>query len=232
VGPGNNVLLQARNYSCFCESCVGNGREVCPNNKYVAAWKVVTLEPCTNEEAVQEKENLDEEWLAKANSDALAAELEVGDHFAILADTSDPESKGAEFFILLCTKQMFVVQNEVLTDAWGGKVDRADEVVEGLYYEQHGKKLNSYVLVADPGPARVYSHLVCASKFCMKVARYKQKSKTSVYELSDAALAKIERVLQDRKRAEALHSEDDDDDLDTDHEDPDSEPDYDSFSNT
>ena len=42
---------------------------------------------------------------------------------------------------------MYVVEEEYFTDAWGGVVERSDEVVEGLYYEQNGKTANSYVLL-------------------------------------------------------------------------------------
>ena len=137
----------------------------------------------------------------------LALALNVEDLFAILADPEDPHSKGAEFFVMLCTKKMYVVEDEILTDPWGGIVERSDEVVEGLYYEQHGLKPNMYVLLDAAGPARVYSHLVFASKFVIQLSRHKQKSNTPVYKLSDAALGKIARVLRDRRKVAALESD-------------------------
>lgn len=207
VGPQNNVQLQVRDFSCFCNFCVDSEGESCSSFTFVKPWRVVTLVPTSTDEAVQEEEDLDQEWVLEDDSNDLALGLDIGDHFAILADPNDPHSKGAEFFVLLCTKRMYVVEEETLTDAWGGVVERSDEVVEGLYYEQHGKKANSYVLLDAAGPARVYSHLVCASKFCMKLARHKQKSNTSVYSLSNAALAKIARVLRDRERVAALESD-------------------------
>lgn len=206
VGPQNNTLLQVRDFSCFCSFCLYSEGVSCCSAAFVKPWKVVTLVPTSSIEAMQE-EDLDQEWEVEDDSHDLAMSLEIGDHFAILADPEDPHSKGAEFFVLLCTKKMYVVEDEILTDAWGGVVERTDEVVEGLYYEQHGLKPNSYVLLDAAGPARVYSHLVFASKFSMKLAMHKQKSNTSVYKLSDAALSKIARVLRDRERVAALESD-------------------------
>jgi hypothetical protein len=79
-------------------------------------------------------------------------------------------------------------------------------------------------LVDSHGPALIYSHLVCASKFAMTLQQHKQKARTSVYKLSDNALSKINLVLQSRARDAALESSDKEG-LDTDHEDPNSESD-------
>jgi hypothetical protein len=100
-----------------------------------------------------------------------------------------------------------------------------EEVVEGIYYQQQGLKENSYILLAAPGPARIYSHLICASGFSMKLQKHRQKNRTAVYALSNAALQKIESVLRSRDQAQALESEDEDEDVDTDHTDPNSESD-------
>lgn len=90
IGPANNVLLQVRDYSCFCPGCVHGAAEACPNVAYVQPWKLVTLEPIAAEEAIQEEEDLDQEWEADFDSHDQAAGLEVGDHFAIFADPNDP----------------------------------------------------------------------------------------------------------------------------------------------
>lgn len=207
VGLQNSTLLQVRDFSCFCSFCLSNEGVSCSSTAFVKPWKVVTLVPTSRTEGMQEEEDLDQEWQVEDDSHDLAIALEIGDHFAILADPEDPQSKGAEFFILLCTRKMYVVEEELLTDPWGGVVERSDEVVEGLYYEQHGLKANTYVLLDAAGPARVYSHLVCASKFVMQLARHKQKSNTPVYRLSDAALSQIARVARDRKQVAALESD-------------------------
>jgi hypothetical protein len=38
---------------------------------------------------------------------------------------------------------MYVVEDEVATDNWGRRVEREDEVVEGVYYHRKGNKPNS-----------------------------------------------------------------------------------------
>jgi hypothetical protein len=74
-------------------------------------------------------------------------ELEIGDHFAILADPLDSNSNGAKSFVLLCTKPIYIVQEETLIDAWRVTIIRGDEVVEGLYYQHQGGWENSYILL-------------------------------------------------------------------------------------
>ena len=60
----------------------------------------------------------------------------MGDHFAVYADQLDPNAGGAKFFVLMCTKRMYVVEENGTTDSWSGVFERDDEVVEGLYYHQ------------------------------------------------------------------------------------------------
>lgn len=135
VGPQNNTLLQIRNYSCFCNVCIYGSAGICPSRGCAAPWKFVTLEPIAAEEAIQESEDLEDlEWVPRIGSNDLAAELVMGDHFAVLADAEDPFAQGATFFVLICTKAMYTVEEERSTDSWKGTVDRDDEVVEGLYY--------------------------------------------------------------------------------------------------
>ena len=52
----------------------------------------------------------------------------------------------------------------------------------------------------------------------MKLAQHKQKGGKSVYQLSKAALLKIDSALRSRKEAEDLQSEGSDQDSDTDNE--------------
>ena len=224
VGPANKVLLQVRNYSCFCEVCVRSAGGVCRSVAHASPWRVVTLEPTQATNAVQEDEDLEQDWLVDPDCNDLAMQLEIGDHFAIMADPEHPQSQGAQFFVLICTRKLYVVEDGCAIDGWGGTVERSDEVVEGLYYHQRGAKQNSYVLLDGPGPTRILSHLVCAIQFSMKLQKHRQKGGTSVYKLSDEALAKIEAVLRRRATVEDLEQDDsEEEDLDTDHEDSDAE---------
>jgi hypothetical protein len=58
VGPNNNVQLQVRNYSCFCQACVHGTLGPCPNTEYAAPWRLVNLQPVGATEAIQEEEDL------------------------------------------------------------------------------------------------------------------------------------------------------------------------------
>ena len=128
-------------------------------------------------EVVQEPQKLDPDWSKVPDENILTLELtlETGDHFAILADPLDSNSNGAESFVLLYTKSIYIVQEETLTNAWRMTITKGDEVVEGLYYQHQGHWENSYVLLQDVGITCVYSHLVCANKFSMIMVQHKQK---------------------------------------------------------
>jgi hypothetical protein len=74
------------------------------------------LEPSDSSEVVQEPEVEDVDWFADPDDNFLAAELRVGEHFAVLVDPKDPGANGAEFFVLVCTKTMHLVEEDTFTD--------------------------------------------------------------------------------------------------------------------
>ena len=55
VGLQNNVLLQVRDFSCFCTFCVNSEGDSCVSSSFVKPWKVVTLVPTSVDEAIQDK---------------------------------------------------------------------------------------------------------------------------------------------------------------------------------
>lgn len=183
---------------------------MCVNKAHARPWELVTLEPIASNDVVQEPEEADPNWIAESDDNSLAAECQVGDHFAIMADTENPDDDGAEFYVLLCTKPMYVHHGESIRDAWNAVVDDGDEVLEGYYYRQRGRRPNSYVLLQDAGVARVYSHLVCTTKFRMTQAPHKPKGNVTVFHLSDQTLEHIAVVLQTRREHEELNLRDDD----------------------
>lgn len=136
----------------------------------------------------------------------------MGDHFGVLADPNGPGAEGVEFFVLLCTKVMHVFDQESVTDLWGSIIEREDEVVEELYYRQHGRLLNFYVLLQNQGHAYLYSHLVCALKFTMNMANHRQKGGVTVYRLSSKSLTHINEVVKTSTQRANLESEDDEED--------------------
>ena len=158
---------------------------------------------------MQKTDELDQEWTVEAGDHDLAAELRVGDHFTIRADEDDPCAEGAKFFILQCTTPMYVVEDDMLEDLWRGVVEKGDEVVEGVYYHQQGLADNSYLLMDQVGPTRIYSHLVFFHKFTMKLAQHRQKGGRAVYKLSKTDQTKIGEKLSILKEHEDKDSESD-----------------------
>jgi hypothetical protein len=165
------------------------------------------MEPTDSSEAMQEQEEADPDWEAELDDHFLASQLQVGDHFAVVAEQGNIET--VDLFILQCTKPMYIVLDERLEDSWGGVVERGDEVLEGIYYKRQGLSQNSFVLLRETGVARLHSHLVIASKFAMNLCRHKQKSHTSVYKLSMSALQHFRQILVSREQVEELQSDSD-----------------------
>ena len=175
----NNVMLECRDFSCFCSNCIGGLGTTCSNSAYVQPWKLITLEPCDAEDVLCDPEYNDTTWGIGGDSNDLAAQLQVGDNFAILAEPNNDE--GTQFYILTCVKPMHIVEEDLGPDDFGVNVEKGDEIVQGIYYAQRGMKNTSYVLLRDKGPATMYSHHVIASKFEMVQAPHKQKGGVTVY---------------------------------------------------
>lgn len=207
VSHTNNVLLECRDFCCFCPACARHGSGVCLNAAHASPWDLVTLHPLSSTDAVQESEDPDPSWIVETGDNILASECEVGDHFAIVADPANLDDDGAEFYVLQCTKSMHVYHGSSIRDAWDTVIDDGDEILEGYYYRQRGRRKTSYVFLREAGVARVYSHLVCASKFTMTQAPYQQKGKHSVFQLSDSTLSHIEEVLKSRRVQEDLDAD-------------------------
>ena len=101
----------------------------------------------------------------------MVADVEVGDNFAVVAEKENLE--GADFYISKCLKPLHVMCTNVGPDAYGIEVEQRDEVLLGQYFARKGSKKTSHVLDSNKGPAFVYSHHVCASKFSMKQCAHK-----------------------------------------------------------
>jgi hypothetical protein len=60
------------------------------------------------------------------NSDYLASYFALGDNFAMNAE-------GVDFYILICTKTMYILQKPYKC-AWGQQFNACDIVIVGRYY--------------------------------------------------------------------------------------------------
>jgi hypothetical protein len=43
--------------------------------------------------------------------------------------------EGVDFFILQCTKEMHIIEEDEKEDIWGWQFESGDEVVEGFYFK-------------------------------------------------------------------------------------------------
>lgn len=85
-------------------TCVDGGDGPCANATHVMKYDLVSLEPCNSIGNTDESDELEDETKQLVSNDVerLASTLEVGDHFAILAEPDDDSE--ALFWILLCGK--------------------------------------------------------------------------------------------------------------------------------
>ena len=149
----------------------------CDNASHVPPFLLIRLEPCKGTtECQRETACLEiEERRIHAHMtthEARAAKLEVGDHFAVLANEGE---NGPEFWILQCIETLHAVEEEMKEDSWGQKVYQGEQIVIGTYYKKKRKKLMSFIWEDPSLHAFIYSHLVLASKFQMPVAMHHQK---------------------------------------------------------
>ena len=196
MGHSNNVLLETRPLACFCDGCVEPKPGLfCVSTSHVPPWKLVTLQPCAADDAECDVELRTDVWGNPGDSNELASMLDVGDNFAVKAESDDEE--GASFYIVQCFKTLHVVNKDEGPDPYGLKVDQGDEVVLGVYYKQSGRSPTSFVLQSEMGPCFIYSHWVIASKFPMVQAHHTQKGDKVVYALPQSALEEIESALEE-----------------------------------
>ena len=169
--------LQVRDLSYFCKFCMDGGDGPYDNATYVPAFILIRLKPCeTTTESWQERgrREIEERRIhpRMTAAEACAAILEVGDHFAVLADEG---GNGPEFWILQRIETLHVVEESTKEDSWGQMVYHGEQIVIGTYNKQKGKKGTSFIREDPNRPALIYSHLVLASKFQMPVAMHRQK---------------------------------------------------------
>jgi hypothetical protein len=116
----DKISISFRTLSCFCEFCTIRGDGACDNATYVPPYTVIRLEPCHpgNGRMDIEPQSLSggTDW------QALAEAFQVGDNFTVVAEEGN--SKGVEFYVLLCQEGLHVMQEAEAEDCWGQKVYR------------------------------------------------------------------------------------------------------------
>ena len=85
----------------------------CVSTSHVPPWKLVTLQPCAADDAECDVEVRTDVWGNPGDSNELASMLDVGDNFAVKADSADEE--GASFYIVQCFKRLHVVNKDART---------------------------------------------------------------------------------------------------------------------
>jgi hypothetical protein len=109
----DKISLRLRNLSCFCRLCTIGSDGLCDSISYVPAYNLIRLEPCRVQDA--QMDGRPESSIRGTNRQALAATLEVGDHFVVVAEESNYE--GIDFYNLFCRKCLYEVQEASSKDS-------------------------------------------------------------------------------------------------------------------
>jgi hypothetical protein len=124
----------------------------------------------------------DNESEYSGDTDDLMDSLEIGDHFAILAEPNNEE--GVPYYILQCQREKFIV-GEPFHCVWGNSFEIGDHVIEGLYFQNWGTRARNYVFLNNSLPAFVHSHLLKATKFPMIPLDHRVKGSDPIYNLPE-----------------------------------------------
>jgi hypothetical protein len=129
-----NKLLK-RSLGCFCAACIDENWHNCSNLAWASGWEVEVL-------------RVDDVGFVQAtvkdaftfglwddfgtDGEHLVSCLGLGENFAVEAKQESEE--GVEFYLLLCCKQAYVVQEE-FTYPWEEQFSPGDLAVKGQYYQ-------------------------------------------------------------------------------------------------
>jgi hypothetical protein len=126
--------LMKKSLSCFYCFCVDGNFLACDNIPWTKDWEVEMLIP-SNTTFVREAMLVafDEDTWDRygVNSDYFASYLAFGDNFAMNVE-------GVDFYILMCTKTMYILQKPYKC-AWGQQFNVSDIVVTHRYYQKWGQ---------------------------------------------------------------------------------------------
>ena len=212
VDNSNNILLLGQDFTCTCDPCDYCVSRDYSNVDHTQSWRLITLEPTSISDAVEDVSEETLQWDDAIDNNDLAFELQVGDNFAV--QMKDGNAKGVEFYILRCTRRMYINEkDDFTTNDFGQRIERNNELVEAQYFKQSCRSHLSYVLDNTGAKAFVLSHLFCMSKFPMIHARHRQKGHIVIYMLPENNYSTIEDVLQYQDHS---HTKDSDSDVDSD----------------
>ena len=147
----------------------------CKNKLHIEEWKYVSIKPLAeslNAERDNEEDDEDDGYsnfvpmsqvsnlpLFEGSPEMLCGMLSIGDNFEVKA--------AEDFYLLKCTKELYQTVR-AQKDKWHNKIVRGGKLVEGFYYGQVEKKVNTYRLLDQTPVVMIYSHLVRAIHFLME----------------------------------------------------------------
>jgi hypothetical protein len=93
-------------------------------------------------------------WEVGPDNNQFAFELQVGDNFVVCAELENEEY--SLFWVLKCVKCLYMHErDQPLTYDYNFIIEKGDEIMEGCYYKQLGRKETSFVMDVGNGPAYI-----------------------------------------------------------------------------
>lgn len=180
VSHRDPTLIQFRQLSCFCVSCVDiDPNSDCINCDHVPSWALRRLKPKVSSQVRAMYDCNDEILLGGSIADA----IKVGENVAVRVDPTSDES----FWLMLIDKGVHVV-DVAFTDDAGQEYLPGEMVMRGYWYEQSCPGSRTYHLRDDRPVAWVYSHLLLTGKFSMPPTLHSVKGSFPAYELQTDVL--------------------------------------------
>jgi hypothetical protein len=196
ISAADSTKLMVRYFSCFCRACQLQAWDRCENPQHVTPWQLVKLKPhntrLARNKMIQELERDDDSQYG-GDVDDMIDILEIGDHFAVLAEDNNDE--GVPYYILQCQRTKFVA-GEDFECVWGNRFEVGDHVVEGIYFQNWGAGSQNYVYLSGSCLAFIHSHLVKATKFPMILLDHRVKGDEPIYKLLDEHHSMISGSMQ------------------------------------
>jgi hypothetical protein len=130
VCPRDPTLIEYRDSSCFCLSCLDSTLQFpCENAVHVQPWTLARLSPIDRATAREVLEDAEEEIEYGAGGEDMADAVVVGDNIAIKCESSSDDEN---FWILIVDKPLHMVQT-TFKDGWEQEWMPGDYVVSGKY---------------------------------------------------------------------------------------------------
>lgn len=171
--PQLSTLLQVRELSCFCPSCVDDDPRNCDNEEWAGKYRLEMVKGVLPSDVRAEVQNIGE-GEGEVDEGSLAECIKLGDWYACHAH---PDNQyGVDFYVYQCEEELEETK-EALTDAYGVQFQRGDQALRGRWFQPYpGNKLKFVCNDAAP-PSYQHPEEVFHIRFALSPCEVRKGSK-------------------------------------------------------